>query len=254
MSKFICPQIIGHRGACHYSPENTKASIELAAKQGAKWVEVDLQLTQDNNIAIIHNPTVNKCTNGKGKVIKMDFAEIAKLDAGSWHSEQYAGQRVLSLEQLLKLVIRLKINVNLEIKSNVGLNEETASIAVKAVKAIWPKDRPLPLFSSYSLTAIETVKEHYPKAPRAMIVGEWNQFVKRAIVDLDCSSINVDRRLITPQRLACMHETGKPVIIHTVNGLASAVKFIEMGVDGLFTDRPGDIIAALQAKGLYRST
>jgi glycerophosphoryl diester phosphodiesterase len=251
-SKFKCPQIIGHRGASYYAPENTKAAFELAAKQGAKWVELDVQLTKDKKLAVIHNQTVTKRTNGKGKVIKMDYAEIAKLDAGSWHSEKYVGQRVLSVEKLLKLLIKLDINANIEIKSLPGLNAETTEILTGALKEHWPADKSLPLISSYSTTAIEVIKQLYPALPRALVVGEWNQHLANLTIDLDCVSINADRRLMTQKNLDSMHATGRPVIIHTVNGLKSAIDFIKMGVDGLFTDRPDVIIKALQENNLYR--
>ena len=91
VNNFVCPQVIAHRGASHYAPENTKAAIELAAKQGATWIEIDLQMTRDDNIVVIHNSTVTKRTDGSGKVIKMGLADIRRLDAGSWHSEQYVG-------------------------------------------------------------------------------------------------------------------------------------------------------------------
>ena len=251
--KFICPQIIAHRGASYYAPENTKAAFELAAKQGAKWVELDVQLTKDKKLAVIHNSTVTKRTEGSGKIIKMDYAEIAKLDAGSWHSEKYVGQRILSAEKMVKLLIKLNINANFEIKAKAGLNAETARILADVLAKHWPKDKALPLVSSYSISAIETMQDIAPKIPRALVVGEWHRYLAAAIKELDCVSINADRRLMTPENLKSMHDTGRPVIIHTVNGVKSAIEFIRMGVDGLFTDRPDIIIKALQEQGLYRS-
>ena len=250
--KFFCPQVIAHRGASRYAPENTKAAIELAAAQGAKWIEVDLQLTQDDNIVIMHNSTVNKRTNGEGKIIKMDCADITQLDSGSWHSEKYSDQRVLSLGQLIKLLVELDINANLEIKTLVGRNIKTAMIAASIIKRYWPEGKTLPLVSSYSTNAIETMLEIFPQVPRAIIVGEWNEYWAKAVIDLKCVSINADRRVITSESLASMHETGKKVLIHTVNGLKSAVNFIEMGVDGLFTDRPDVVIEILKANKLYK--
>ena len=252
MIRFICPQIIAHRGASYYAPENTKAAIELAAKQGAKWVEVDLWLTRDKNIAIIHNSTVNKRTNGKGKVGQFSFPELAKLDAGSWHSEPFVGQRILSLPQLIKLATKLDINLNLEIKSSAALDAETAQVTGEMIRQYWPKDKALPLVSSFSLTVIQVMQQQSPEIPRALLLGEWNRSLKKTVVDLHCASINTSRRVINKRSLASMHETGLPVIIYTVNGLKSAVEFINMGVDGLFTDRPDRIIDVLQQHNLSR--
>ena len=252
IKKFTCPQIIAHRGASYYAPESTPAAIELAAAQGAKWVEVDLQLTQDDNIVIMHNSTVNKRTNGTGKIIKLNTKDITKLDAGSWHSEKYKGQNVLSLEALIKLIERLNINVNLEIKTLAGKNIKTAMIVANLLKKYWPEKKALPLVSSYSTNAIETMLQFFPEVPRAIIVGEWNNYWAQVVTSLKCVSINADRRVINEVVLADMHSTGKKVLIHTVNGLKSATNFIKMGVDGVFTDRPDVIIQGLKKNNLYR--
>lgn len=252
IKKFVCPQIIAHRGASYYAPESTQAAIELAAAQGAKWIEVDLQLTQDDNIVIMHNSTVNKRTNGKGKIIKLNKDDITQLDAGSWHSEKYAGQKVLSLEELIKLVERLNINVNLEIKTLAGRNIKTAMVVANLLKQYWPEKKPLPLVSSYSTNAIETMLQLFPEVPRAVIVGEWNSYWAQVVILLKCVSINADRRVINEASLADMRKTGKKILIHTVNGLKSAVDFIKMGVDGIFTDRPDVIIGVLKKNNLYR--
>lgn len=252
MTEFKCPQIIAHRGASYYAPENTKAAIELAAQQGAKWIEVDLQLTRDNNIVIMHNSTVTKRTDGSGKILKMDFSELSKLDAGSWHSEQYVGEKILSLPQLIDLVVKLNLNVNLEIKKHSGINKKVAEIVCNTIKSEWPNGKSLPLLSSYSMNAMEAVKQYFPQLPRAIIISEWNRYWANVAVELDCVTINADRRIITPAILKDMHSTGKKVLIHTVNGLKSAEDFIKMGVDGLFTDRPDVIIERLQSHNLMK--
>ncbi len=252
VKSFICPQVIAHRGASYYAPENTQAAIELAVAQGATWVEVDLQLTQDDNIVIMHNPTLNKRTNGKGKIIKLNKNDIVKLDAGSWHSAKYAGQKVLSLEKLIKLITRLNINVNLEIKTLAGKNIKTAMIVANILRKHWPEKKPLPLVSSYSTNAIETMLQLFPEVPRAIIVGEWNDYLAQVTISLKCVSINADRRVVNEKSLAEMRKTGKKVLIHTVNGVKSAINFFNLGVDGIFTDRPDIIIETLKKNNLYR--
>lgn len=252
MTEFVCPQVIAHRGASYYAPENTKAAIVLAAQQGAKWIEVDLWMTQDKDIVIIHNSTVNKRTNGAGKVVDFTMAELARLDAGSWFGPEYAGEQLLSLEQLIKLTSSLNINVNLEIKANTAANEATALLVGQQIKKLWPKGKPLPLVSSFSLQVIEAMHAHFPLIPRALLLEKWTKASQNTITDLHCSSINISRRAITKKSLASMHETGLPVLIYTVNGIKSALDFIEMGVEGIFTDRPDRILEALHQKGLSR--
>jgi glycerophosphoryl diester phosphodiesterase len=249
----MCPQVIAHRGASYYAPENTAAAITLASEQGAKWIEVDLHLTRDNGIFIIHNSTVNKCTNGKGRVRELDSSELEKLDAGSWYSKQYANQRLLSLPELIQLGTQLDLNFNLELKAEPGLENLTAQISADIVKQYWPKNKALPLFSSFSTIAVEAIKQALVAAPRALLVDVWNDDLKNTAIELECVSINANRKLINDATLASMHDTGCKVLVYTVNDLDLACQLISMGVDGIFTDKPKDVIIQLQQQQLYQA-
>lgn len=251
MTAFQCPRIIAHRGASYYAPENTQAAIELAAEQGAKWIEVDLWLTADDNIAIIHNSTVNKRTNGRGRVSEKNYSDLSQLDAGSWYSKKYAGERILSLEKLIALVTKLKMNVNLEIKANSKKNQRTAEVVGEIVLKYWPKAKPLPLVSSFAIETLEVMHKLHPSIPRGLLVNEWNTQLHQKATELACKTINASRRIISQRNLIQMKETGCDVLVYTVNSLKNAVKLIEMGVDGIFTDRPDKIIETLQQRGLY---
>jgi len=249
---FVCPQIIAHRGASHYAPENTQAAIELAAQQGAKWIEVDLHLTQDKNIIIMHDDTVDRCTNGKGKIIKLSYAELAKLDAGSWYSEKYAGQAVLSLENLIILLGKLDINVNLEIKPVVNQSMEIAETTVDIINKCWPENKPWPLISSFSKEVMQNTLQIAPYLPRAMLVEQWNNDWVKVVTELKCVTINADRHIMNKEVLADMHKLGKQVLVYTVNDLDDAVDLINMGIDGLITNRSDAIKQALATNNLLR--
>ncbi|MFA0621332.1 glycerophosphodiester phosphodiesterase family protein, partial [Vibrio sp. 10N.222.49.A4] len=96
--------IVGHRGVAGTHPENTKASIEQAAKLGLKWIEVDIQPTQDDQLVVCHDHTLERCSDGKGRVDEHTLAELRQLDFGSWKSEQFVGEKILTLKELLALV------------------------------------------------------------------------------------------------------------------------------------------------------
>lgn len=110
------PWIIAHRGASGEAPENTLAAFRLALEQGADLIETDVHLTADGTPVAIHDHTVDRTTNGRGLVGQMTLAQIKELDAGSWFSTPYAGERILTLDELLEWAAG-KTPVSIEIKN-----------------------------------------------------------------------------------------------------------------------------------------
>jgi glycerophosphoryl diester phosphodiesterase len=242
----IFPQVLAHRGASHYAPENTKAAIELAAKLGAEWIEVDLHLTADNNVAIIHNSTVNSCTNGRGSVIDFTAQAIAKLDAGSWFSSEFVGQKVLLLDQLIKLLTRLNLSVNLELKPIEGKADELAAATARIVKEQWPKNKALPMMSSFSPLALAAIQKYLPRAPRALLLSEWDKQAIKVADQLECGGINLSRKIVTQKIVNTIKATDRTILVYTVNSWRIAKPLFEMGVDGVFTNRPDVMLEKLK--------
>lgn len=116
-----------HRGDQKVAPENTIPAIVSAVKKGAPQIEFDVHLTRDGRLVIIHDATVNRTTDGKGAVAEMMFDEIRKLDAGSWFSEDFAGTRVPTLEEVIEVIPR-HILANVHLKNAPGVAKATATV------------------------------------------------------------------------------------------------------------------------------
>ncbi|OAH52542.1 MULTISPECIES: glycerophosphodiester phosphodiesterase [Bacillaceae] len=112
------PAIFAHRGASGTHPENTMAAFEAAVRIGADGIELDVQMTKDGEIVIIHDETVNRTTNGKGAIERMTYAEIAELDAGSWFHPKFAGEKILTLDEFLTWATGNTMQINIELKTN----------------------------------------------------------------------------------------------------------------------------------------
>ncbi|MHB0868754.1 MAG: glycerophosphodiester phosphodiesterase [Chloroflexota bacterium] len=110
------PWIIGHRGASGEAPENTLAAFRLALEQGADLIETDVHLTSDGVPVLVHDHSVDRTTNGRGLVAQMTLAQIKALDAGSWFAPEHAGERILTLDELLEWAAG-KTPVSIEIKN-----------------------------------------------------------------------------------------------------------------------------------------
>lgn len=126
--------VLAHRGASKIAPENTEAAFQKAMQMGADGVELDVQLTKDKKLVVIHDERVDRTTNGIGYVKDLTLKEIKKLDAGSYFSPKFAGEKILTLEEALELTRNSKL-INIEIKNIIikykNIEREVVSIIKK---------------------------------------------------------------------------------------------------------------------------
>ena len=110
-------EIAAHRGVSSLAPENTLSAFQKAAAMGCEWIEFDVQLTQDGSPVVIHDKTVERCTNGVGIVSEMTLKELKLLDAGSWFSKEFCNETIPTLEEVLSLAKKYNMSVNIELKT-----------------------------------------------------------------------------------------------------------------------------------------
>lgn len=163
----------GHRGFMSDYPENTIASIVAAFEAGADIVEIDVAITADGQVVVIHDDTVDRTTDGRGPVHFMTVAELRELDAGSWFSAGFAGERVPTLEEALAAA-EGRGRLNLEIKSRGRLWSHTMAVIEEAVRLVREADAlDRVVFSSFELRTLVAVREAEPDAQVWLI--DWDQ-------------------------------------------------------------------------------
>ena len=122
--------LCAHRGAMETHPENTLAAFREAVRCGAQMIELDVYLCKDGVPVVIHDPTVDRTTDGAGKVSELTLAEIKKLDAGGWKSPQFKGEKVPTLKEALDMM-PVNIWLNLDLKRGAGLGAKVARMIVE---------------------------------------------------------------------------------------------------------------------------
>ena len=149
----MSPLIVGHRGASGTHPENTKASIQAAAEMGSAWVEIDVQPTKDEVLVVNHDHTIERCSNGHGRIDAHTLEELRQLDFGGWFDEKFANERILTLNEMLKLAEEQKLGINIEIKLD---TQEPKMVVAKIVEALRDTqlDKEKILLSSFNLSLI----------------------------------------------------------------------------------------------------
>ncbi|MEZ8720259.1 glycerophosphodiester phosphodiesterase family protein [Vibrio pomeroyi] len=228
--------IVGHRGVAGTHPENTKASIEQAAKLGLKWIEVDIQPTQDDQLVVCHDHTLERCSDGKGRVDEHTLAELRQLDFGSWKSEQFAGEKILTLEELLALVEQYDLSVNLEIKvdSRHQAPHVVDLLHSELIRSNLDTDRVL--LSSFSHQVVTEMARHLPRYHVGVITEQLTQDDLLLIDEVKAFSCHMNYEHVTQSDLETLNEANIQTWCYTVND-PSRFEFLS-NVDAVFTDFP----------------
>jgi len=232
------PLIIAHRGAKAYAPENTMASFKLAVESKADGVEFDIKFTKDMEIIIIHDLTVDRTTNGKGKVKDYSIDEIRKLDAGRFFSDTYQGEKIPLLSEVLNNLPQHFL-INIEITNYGTIFDGLAKKAACLVKDLGIKDQII--FSSFNPLNLYYTKQIAPEIPVAILADTGKKgWLSRSSVLRGLSSkfvhpyfTDVDKEFIDHQ-----HKLRRKVNVWTVNDPADILRMADLKVDGIITDNP----------------
>ena len=228
------PVIFAHRGASADAPENTLAAFKLAATKGAQWVEWDVQLSEDEQVVVIHDSKVNRTTNGQGAVSAMSLQHLTSLDAGSWFHSRFSQERVPTLEQCLECTVDCGMGVNIEIKGRYK-NGELVEKTLAAVEPFLSRMPVPPLYSSSSIAHLRALRR-YGVTGYAAIMHYWPYFFPAIVKDQRCVSLHLNYQCCTEARIAKLKQMNKKIFVYTVNDRGVAQDLLHMGVDGLFTD------------------
>lgn len=237
-------RVIAHRGYSGAAPENTLAAVRAAINVGSDMAEIDVTLTSDGQVVVIHDATLQRTTNGGGEVLQFSLTDLRQLDAGSWFSKSFAGEPIPTLGAMLAEVDD-RILLNVEIKSEaVGLGVvEKVAAAIRARGMINEV-----VVSSFSPPALEKMHEVAPEIRTAVLynkdlhVGMDPVYIATGV---GASAFNISRVRLTPEMLRKCRENGIPVAVYTVNKKRHLRKTIKLGVHAIFTDRPDRLLEVL---------
>lgn len=268
--------VIAHRGASDYAPENTLSAFALAEEMGADWFELDCRLTRDNEVVVMHDDTLDRTTSGSGYVREASLHEIKQLDAGSWFEPKWRGERVPTLEQAL-MQAKWKIGVYVEIKSSANddplvsdifdlanglqkhddlfrkdvldLIEQSESRNLLLTRKVVELIRKHKMFrhtvvQSFSPVVIAVMAIEAPEI-RVEFLGaddpdapmSWEAFLRWGYL-FDVDGFNIHYESASPGRIAAFHRAKKTVSVWTVNDVEDMKTVLAWGIDGIITNKP----------------
>ncbi len=214
-------RIIAHRGASFFEPENTPRSIKRAMDMGADMVEVDVRLSKDGKLVVIHDATVDRTTNGSGYIKDMSLFELKKLDAG-------LGEQIPTLEEVIELV-KDKISLVVEIKIPTIEDRVVETIQEKGLKDV--------LVTSFYHRVVKNVGNLDPSIETGIIFACQPLRAWKMALDAGSDVIFPRHEFVDVNMVENAHKYGIFVYPWTIDDPGKAKDLIKLGVDGIVTNK-----------------
>jgi glycerophosphoryl diester phosphodiesterase len=230
---------VAHRGYSTVAPENTLPAFAAAVRAGATLVEFDVRVTRDGVPVVIHDRTVNRTTDGHGRVWDLTYDEVAALDAGSWFGAGFTGLRVPSLAETLDLLAPAPVDLLLEIKPPATLDEVKSIVAQLAERDLLSRT----VVQSFDADVVRKVRDLAPDVRRGLLLFRFDAETVELSRELGVAYCNpsVDDVLNGPETMAALAAAGIGVMPWTPNDIAQWRPLVDAGVSGLITDLVGEL-------------
>jgi glycerophosphoryl diester phosphodiesterase len=231
-------EVQAHRGASAIAPENTIAAFRAAAEAGAKWVELDVALSADGKLVVIHDDSVDRTSSGKGSLGALTQAEIGAVDAGAWFDSRFAGERIPTLAETISALGELGLSANVEIKQHA--HHKSLDQLVRAVQADIAGRAAATriMISSFDAEALKAMHALEPDLEMAMLWGMVPEDWEPRLTAIPATTIHMHYKALSIGLLEQMRERGIKVRAWTVNDPVQVISFWDAGLTGVITDNP----------------
>jgi len=230
---------IAHRGASSYAPENTFAAFDLAIEMGARHLELDVHVSRDGHLLVIHDDTVDRTTDGSGPVASHTLASLAALDAGAWFDPRFKGERIPTLGALLE---RYKGQAHLHVE----LKGHSADLAQRTVDLIHSRGMAAEVtVTSFQKAKLEETRAHAPELPTGWLVAEVSDAHVAQARALGLTQLCPRAGTVTPELVNRLHAEGFIVRAWGVATEDLMRQVVTAGADGMTVNFPDKLLAYL---------
>ena len=232
------PRWVAHRGAGKLAPENTLAAFRLGAAHGYRMYECDAKLSADGVVFLLHDATLERTSNGAGVAGEHTWGQLSQLDAGGWHSRAFAGEPLVTLDAVARHCQAQGHWLNIEIKPTPGTELSTGRAVAEAAARLWAGDTErTPILTSFQPEALKGAREAAPHLPRGLLLDTlWDGWRDMA-QSLGCVAVVCNHALWDAGTVAQARENGLRTLAYTVNDEWAAQRLLDLGLDGIITDR-----------------
>jgi glycerophosphoryl diester phosphodiesterase len=234
--------VCAHRGASGMAPENTMAAVVMALECGAPMVEIDVQYTSDRKMVVFHDDTLERTTNGTGLIKDRTYDELRQLDAGSWFSPSFVGQRIPALIDVLQ-ELRGRAYVNIEIKPRAASEQAAAELAELLALVRGLEMFSKCVFSSFDHSALVYLRSVAPDVRTiALNVPGDERSPVRVVRSCGADGYGCSIEELTKERSDSCRHAGIPFGIYTVNTPQELEFVLDHGANGIVTNMPHIVI------------
>jgi glycerophosphoryl diester phosphodiesterase len=231
---------VAHRGASGYAPENTIAAFHKAVELKADFFELDVQMSKDGELVLIHDTSVDRTTDGSGEVGDLTFEELRGLDAGSWFSPEYAGEQIPTFGEALDH-FRGKIGFLIEIKAPwlyPGIELKVADELIKHNMHL-PSNGNV-ILQSFDHTSVQRFHAILPKVPVGVLTSQAQELTEAKLQEFATYAdyVNQSLNLVTKHAVDQIHALDMDIYVWTLRNATLVDPLIQLGVDGIITDFP----------------
>jgi glycerophosphoryl diester phosphodiesterase len=233
------PTLFAHRGGGNLAPENTLAAMLAGYASGYRAVEFDAKLTRDGVVMLMHDETLERTTNGKGRFRDWDAKALTKLDAGRWMGEAFEGEEIPLFTDVLDFLHTQNMVADIEVKPCAGREAVTGRAVGEALKhflQMHPSAAPRFFASSFSVEALRALRAALPLLPLSFLAEQYTADADATIAEFGCSIFASDHAALDQKLVAQMHRQGVAVMAYTINDVERAREVLSWGTDAIFTD------------------
>ena len=251
MNDRTLPLIIAHRGFSAAAPENTLAAFARAIAAGADGIELDVHMSRDGRLVVCHDPTLERTTDGQGLIAAHTWEELRRLDAGSWYSPAFAGERLPALEEVAALACRGSWRgvLNIELANLVALYRGIEAAVVRVLREYDLVGRAL--ISSFNHPSLVEVRRLDGQVATACLVAARLLDAPRYVQKLGCRAVHAHALSLTPEYVASFHAAGIAVHAWGADGPALLRRAQAAGADAVIVDDPVKARLVLTADGTF---
>lgn len=241
-STIMNPYVIAHRGASGYAPENTFAAFDKAVELKASYIELDVQMSADGELVVIHDPTINRTTNGAGAIKDLSLSEFKKFDAGSWFHPDFHAERIPTLKEVASRYSK-KIGMLIELKDPFlypGIERRLVE-ELKKEKLHKQKDNNV-IIQSFDVSSIQKLHTMLPNIPKGLLTLSRLQESHLRRLSSFIQYVNMHYAVDDSNYLNLLKEKGFKSFIWTINHKKGFISAANHGANGIITDYPDILI------------
>jgi glycerophosphoryl diester phosphodiesterase len=240
------PHVSAHRGASAQAPENTLAALDAAWRAGATLAEIDVRLTRDGRVVLMHDRTVDRTTTGRGYVKDLTLEELRALDAGAWFGSEFHGERVPTLRDVL-LWAKDKIALLVELKNVPFRDLPLVERTVELVDELHAQE--YTVLGGFDHPVLRDIKRRRPGWPLEMMYNARLADPAGAARAAGAALVSLEPEFVLAEDIRLLHEADVAVLT-TLDGPADASRLLSWGIDALESSDPAMVIAAIRAAGV----